>query len=40
MTALQIAFAIALGSLALLITFHAVYVISTTMWGNRWYRKR
>ena len=29
----------ALGLVALLITFFAVYVAWTTMWGNRWYRK-
>lgn len=35
----QIFFSIALGLVALLITFFAVYVAWTTMWGNRWYRK-
>jgi hypothetical protein len=35
----QIVFSIALGSIALLITFFALYVASTTMWGNRWFRR-
>ena len=35
----QIFFSVALGLVALLITFFAVYVAWTTMWGNRWYRK-
>ena len=35
----QIFFSIALGLVALLITFFAGYVAWTTMWGNRWYRK-
>ena len=35
----QILFSVALGLVALLITFFAVYVAWTTMWGNRWYRK-
>lgn len=39
-TTLQIVFSIALGSLTLLITFFALYVVSTTMWGNRWFRRR
>lgn len=35
----QILFSVALGLVALLITFFAVYVAWTTMWGNRWYPK-
>lgn len=35
----QIFFSIALGLVALLITFFAVYVTWSTMWGNRWYRQ-
>ena len=35
----QIFFSVALGLVALLITFFAVYVAWTTMWGNRWYHK-
>lgn len=33
----QILFSVALGLVALLITFFAFYVAWTTMWGNRWY---
>jgi hypothetical protein len=36
----QIAFAIALGSVALVITGFALYVASSTMWGDRWYGRR
>lgn len=39
-TTAQTLFAIALGFVALLITVFSVYVISTTMWGNRWFRRR
>ena len=39
-TTAQTLFSIALGSVALLITFFALYVISSTMWGNRWFRIR
>ena len=35
----QVIFSIALGSVALLITFFAVYVAWTTVWGDRWYRR-
>jgi hypothetical protein len=35
----QVIFSVALGLVTLLITFFAVYVAWTTMWGNRWYRK-
>lgn len=35
----QIIFSVALGLVALLITFFAVYVAWSTMWGDRWYRK-
>ena len=35
----QIVFSVALGAIALLITFFAVYVISSTMWSNRWFRR-
>jgi len=40
MTTAQVLFAIALGSITVLITVFAVYVVSSTMWGNRWFRKR
>ena len=36
----QIIFSVALGSLALLITWFALYVLSSTMWSNRWFGKR
>lgn len=39
-TTAQLFFAIALGSITLLITLFAVYVVSTTMWGDRWFRRR
>ena len=35
----QVIFAIALGSITLLITFFALYVASSTLWGNRWIRR-
>lgn len=35
----QIFFSIALGLVALLITFFAIYVTWSTMWSDRWYRK-
>lgn len=38
-TTAQTVFSIALGSIALLIMFFAVYVASTTMWGDRWIRR-
>jgi len=39
MSTAQVVFAIALGSVALLITFFAVYVVSSTLWGDRWIRR-
>jgi len=36
----QAVFAVALGSITLLISLFAVYVLSTTVWGNRWFRRR
>jgi hypothetical protein len=38
-TTAQVVFSVALGAIALLITFFALYVFSTTTWGNRWYRR-
>jgi len=38
-TTAQSIFAVALGSITLLITLFAVYVLSTTVWGNRWFRR-
>lgn len=35
----QIVFAIALGSIAVLILLFSVYVVSTTVWGDRWVRR-
>ena len=35
----QIFFSIALGAVTLLITFFAIYVAWTTVWGDRWYRR-
>jgi hypothetical protein len=35
----QILFSIALGSVSLLITFFALYVLSSTGWSDRWVRK-
>ena len=34
----QTIFAIALGAITVLITCFALYVASSTMWGDRWYR--
>jgi len=39
-TTAQVVFSIALGLIALLITLFAVYVVSSTMWGDRWFRRR
>ena len=36
----QIIFSVALGSITLLITFFALYVIWSTMWADRWVRTR
>ena len=38
MTTAQTIFAIALGAITVLITCFALYVASSTMWGDRWYR--
>jgi len=39
-TPAQLAFSIALGSITLLITLFALYVVSSTKWSDRWYRRR
>jgi hypothetical protein len=39
MSTAQVVFAIALGSVTLLITFFALYVASSTLWGDRWIRR-
>jgi hypothetical protein len=38
-TPAQLAFSIALGTITLLITFFGLYVVSSTRWSNRWYRR-
>ncbi len=38
LTTAQLLFSIALGLIAVLITFFALYVARTTFWGDRWYR--
>lgn len=40
MTTAQVVFSIALGIIALLITAFALYVVSTTMWSDRWFGRR
>ena len=40
MTRNQIVFSIALGTITLLILFFSIYVASSTMWGDRWTRRR
>jgi hypothetical protein len=39
-TRAQIIFSTALGLIALLIMFFGLYVASSTMWGDRWTRRR
>jgi membrane protein implicated in regulation of membrane protease activity len=38
-TTAQTIFVIALGAITVLITCFALYVASSTMWGDRWYRR-
>jgi hypothetical protein len=40
LTMAQSFFAIALGIVALFITFFAVYVVSSVFWADRWVKKR
>ena len=40
MTTAQVIFSIALGLIAIFITVFAVYVISSTLWSDRWFRRR
>ncbi len=40
MSTAQVLFGIALGIVALIITGFALYVASSTMWGDRWYRRK
>ncbi len=39
MTTAQIVFAIALGIVALMVVVFSAYVISSTVWGDRWFPK-
>jgi len=39
-TTAQTVFAVALAAVALAITVFSVYVVSSTMWGDRWYGRR
>jgi len=38
-TTAQVIFSIALGSVTLLITAFALFVVRTTFWADRWYPK-
>jgi hypothetical protein len=40
MATAQILFAVALGTVTLIITGFALYVGGSPLWGNRWYRRR
>ena len=40
MTTAQTLFAVALGAMSLLIIWFAGYVVSSTVWGDRWARRR
>ncbi len=40
MSTTQILFSIALGTITVIVTGFAVYVASSTMWGDRWYGRR
>ena len=40
MSTTQILFSIALGFITLVITGFALYVASSTIWGDRWYHRR
>ena len=39
-TTAQTIFSIALGTLTVLVIIFGLYVASSTMWGNRWFRRR
>ncbi|MDA8116485.1 MAG: hypothetical protein M0000_03680 [Actinomycetota bacterium] len=39
MSTAQVLFAIALAAVTLVVVVFAVFVVSTTMWGNRWVRR-
>jgi hypothetical protein len=38
-TTAQIVFSVALGAIVVLVTFFALYVVSSTAWGDRWIRR-
>ena len=40
MTTAQTLFAVALGAITVLILWFAGYVVSSTLWSDRWARKR
>ena len=40
MSTAQVVFAVALGACTVLILFFAGYVASSTVWGDRWFRRR
>ena len=40
MSTTQVLFAIALGTITLVITGFALYALSSPMWSGRWYRRR
>ncbi|MDA8385813.1 MAG: hypothetical protein M0Z88_06095 [Actinomycetota bacterium] len=39
MSTAQVLFAIALAAVTLVVVAFALFVVSTTMWGNRWVRR-
>ena len=39
MSTAQVVFAIALGTITLVVLFFAGYVVSSTIWGDRWVRR-
>ncbi|MEO6121863.1 MAG: hypothetical protein ABIW46_03940 [Acidimicrobiales bacterium] len=40
MTTAQVLFAVALGVVTLVVTLFGLYVVSSTMWADRWVRVR
>ena len=40
MTTAQIVFAVALGAVTAMVLFVTLYVLSSTMWSDRWARRR
>ncbi len=40
MTTAQTAFAVALAAITVLVLCFGLYVVSSTMWGDRWARRR